>query len=181
MPVHDLLIHPREGDLVLGTYGRGFWIGDITPLQELTPELLAKNVHLFDVEPRARYGFSGQGMNYHLFGDKYIEVPNEREAIVINYYLKAADSTGARVTITDVTGKPVAQLSGSGRAGINRIEWNMRATAGVTPPAAPAGRGGGGGRGGQFGTPAPVGDYLVTIEAAGEKLTKVARIRERIS
>ncbi|MBZ5497953.1 MAG: hypothetical protein LAP85_16245 [Acidobacteriia bacterium] len=181
VPVHDLLIHPREGDLVLGTYGRGFWIGDITPLQELTPELLAKNVHLFDVEPRARYGFSGQGMNYHLFGDKYIEVPNEREAIVINYYLKAADSTGARVTITDVTGKPVAQLSGSGRAGINRIEWNMRATAGVTPPAAPAGRGGGGGRGGQFGTPAPVGDYLVTIEAAGEKLTKVARIRERIS
>jgi hypothetical protein len=34
--VHDLLIHPREGDLVLGTYGRGFWTGDITPLQQLT-------------------------------------------------------------------------------------------------------------------------------------------------
>ena len=33
-------IHPRENDLVLGTYGRGFWTGDITPLQELTPEVL---------------------------------------------------------------------------------------------------------------------------------------------
>ena len=38
--VTDLVIHPREGDLVLGTYGRGFWTGDITPLQELTPEVL---------------------------------------------------------------------------------------------------------------------------------------------
>ncbi len=176
--VHDLLIHPREGDLVLGTYGRGFWTGDITPLQELTPEVLEKNVHLFDIEPRARYGFTGQGANYHLFGDKYIEVPNEREAIVINYYLKAADSAGARVTIADILGKPVAQLTGPGRAGINRIEWNMMATAGITPPAAPAGRGGG--RGGQFGTPAPVGEYVVTLDVAGEKLTKVAKIRERI-
>ena len=34
-------------------------------------EVLDKPVHLFDIEPRARYGFSTQGMNYHLFGDKY--------------------------------------------------------------------------------------------------------------
>ena len=83
--MHDLTIHPRENDLVLGTYGRAFWTGDITPLQELSAEVLDKPAHLFDIEPRARYGFSTQGMNYHLFGDKYIEVPNEPEALVINY------------------------------------------------------------------------------------------------
>ena len=49
--------------------------------------------YLFDIEPRARYGFSAQGMNYHLFGDKYLEVPNEPDALVINYYLKA-DAAG---------------------------------------------------------------------------------------
>ncbi|HUL75568.1 MAG TPA: hypothetical protein VLT86_20815, partial [Vicinamibacterales bacterium] len=176
--VSDLLIHPREGDLVLGTYGRGFWTGDITPLQELTPEVLEQNVHMFDIEPRPRYGFSGQGMNYHLFGDRYVEVPNERDALAINYYLKSADAGGAKVTITDMLGKPVAQLTGPGRAGLNRVEWNMQHTAGATPPATP-GRGGGG-RGGQFGPPAPVGDYLITVEVGGEKVTKVGRIRERI-
>ena len=44
--------------------------------------MLDAPAHLFDVEPRARYGFGIQGMNYHLFGDKYLEVPNEPEALV---------------------------------------------------------------------------------------------------
>ncbi|MEZ5001153.1 MAG: hypothetical protein R2727_11200 [Bacteroidales bacterium] len=29
--VRDLLVHPRENDLVIGTYGRAVWIGDISP------------------------------------------------------------------------------------------------------------------------------------------------------
>ncbi len=139
-------------------------------------------MHLFDVEPRPRYGFGGQGMNYHLFGDRFIEVPNERDALSINYYLKAADRAGARVTITDMLGKPVAQLTGPAKAGLNRAEWTMQITAGAAPPAGGPGRagGGGGGRGGQVGPPAPVGDYVITLEAGGEKLTKVGKIRERI-
>jgi hypothetical protein len=75
--VHDLTIHPRENDLVLGTYGRAIWVGDITPLQELSAEVLNKTAHLFDVEPRARYGFAAIG-NYNLYGDKYLEVANGR-------------------------------------------------------------------------------------------------------
>ncbi len=38
--VHDLTIHPRENDLVIGTYGRALWTGDITPLQELSADVL---------------------------------------------------------------------------------------------------------------------------------------------
>jgi hypothetical protein len=183
--VTDLTIHPREGDLVLGTYGRGFWTGNITPLQELTPEVLDQNVHFFDIRPRPRYGFNGQGMNYHLFGDRYVEVPNERDALDINYYLKSADASSARVTITDIAGKPVAQLSGPGRAGLNCVEWTMLTMpAGATAASAGCGQTGGGrgggGRGGNVGAPAPVGDYIVTLEIGGEKLTKIGRIRERI-
>jgi photosystem II stability/assembly factor-like uncharacterized protein len=172
--VHDLTIHPRENDLVLGTYGRAFWAGDISPLQELSTDVLNKPVYLFDIKPRAHYGFNGQGMNYHLFGDKYIEVPNEPEALVINYYLKTPASSGARVTITDVQGKTMAQLAGPAQAGLNRVQWNMQVSTGQPP----SGRGG---RGGGFGAPlAPPGDYLVTLEVGGEKLTKTGRIRERI-
>ena len=102
--MHDLTIHPRENDLVLATYGRALWTGDITPLQELTADVLDQPMHLFDVEPRARYGFSTQGTNYQLFGDKYLEVPNEPDALVVNYYLKADAAPAPRITITDAAG-----------------------------------------------------------------------------
>ncbi len=36
MPVQDMKIHPREGDLVLGTFGRGVWVLDnLAPLREM--------------------------------------------------------------------------------------------------------------------------------------------------
>src|SRR4029453_6771298 len=51
--VHDLTIHPRENDLVIGTYGRALWTGDITPLQELSAAVLEKPAHLFAIAPGA--------------------------------------------------------------------------------------------------------------------------------
>jgi hypothetical protein len=174
VPVHDLTVHPRENDLVLGTYGRGVFIGDITPLQELSAEVLAKPFHLFAVEPRAAYGFRALG-NFHLFGHKYIEVPNEPDALVINYHLRAAIDGGARVTVADIRGDQVAQLRGPSNAGMNSVLWNMRrGSAGAS-----GGRGGGfGGRGG--GPPLPAGDYRITVEAGGQQATTIGRIRERI-
>lgn len=49
-PVHDLIVHPRENELVLGTHGRGIYIGDVSKVQQLTPSLLAKNMHLFQID-----------------------------------------------------------------------------------------------------------------------------------
>ena len=129
---HDLTIHPRENDLVMGTYGRAVWVGDITPLQDLTPETLEKNAHLFDVEPRARYGFSAIG-NYFLRGHSYLDAPNEPDAIVINYYVKSDVESGARVTVAEPGGRVLTTLTGQARRGLNRVQWSL---------------GGGGGRGG---------------------------------
>src|SRR5262245_14343780 len=161
--VHDLTIHPRENDLVLGTYGRAFWTGDITPLQELSVKTLDETAHLFDVEPRARYGFSTQGMNYHLFGDRYLEVPNEPEALVINYYVKADGPSAAKITVKDSAGRTVREVEGPAKAGLNRA---------LVPLAGGGGRGfgggGGGGGRGRGGAPATapltVGDYTVTVD-----------------
>jgi photosystem II stability/assembly factor-like uncharacterized protein len=161
--VHDLTIHPRENDLVLGTYGRAIWVGDISPLLELSAEVLAKPAHLFDIEPRARYGFAAIG-NYNLYGDKYIEIPNEPEALVVNYHLRADAAGAARVTVSDAAGRAVRQMEGPAKRGLNRAVVSL---------------GGGGGRGGA----APglaTGEYVVSVEVAGEKLTKPARVRERL-
>jgi hypothetical protein len=166
--VHDLTIHPRENDLVLGTYGRGIFVADITPLQELSAEVLGKPFHLFAPEPRTPYNFRALG-NYHLFGHAYIEVPNEPDAIQITYYLRAKADSGARITVHDIKGEAIGQLKGPAEAGINRVPWNMRAGS------APTGRGGRGG-----GPTLPPGDYRITVEAGGQTLTTVGRIRERI-
>src|SRR5690606_10729910 len=51
-PVHDMVIHPRDHDLVIATHGRGIYIIDkITPLRQLTDEVLAKTIHFFSIEP----------------------------------------------------------------------------------------------------------------------------------
>jgi hypothetical protein len=182
--VQDLVIHPRENDLVLGTYGRGFWTGDISPLQDLTAETLSASVHLFDIKPKAHYGFSTQGMNYRLFGNKYIEVPNEPDAMIIDYWAKEASAKQERITITDIAGKQIAQLSDEVKAGLNRVQWGMTEVT-APPPGVAAGRGAraggaGGGRGGGGGALVPPGDHLVTLEIGTDKETKVGKVRDRI-
>ena len=164
--VHDLLIHPRERDLVLATYGRALWTGDISPLQELTAEVLNRPAHLFDIEPKTRWGFGSQGMNYQLYGNKYIQVPNEPEGIIVNYYVKEAGSDSARVSIADASGRVVFQNSAIRRAGLNRMVAGF-------------GGGRGGGRGGAPAAALTPGDYTVTLDVAGLKLSKPAVLKVR--
>ena len=177
--VHDLTIHPRENDLVIATYGRALWSGDITPLQELSADVLDRPAYLFDVEAKARYGFSTQGMNYHLFGDRYLQVPNEPEAFAINYYLRAEAGSSARITVKDGGGNIVREVEGPAKRGLNRA---------LVPLAGGGGRGGAGNGGGQAARgrgaaptpPLATGDYVVTLDVAGVTLSKPARVRARI-
>ncbi len=52
-PVHDLLVHPRENDLVIGTHGRSIYIANIEHLQQiaLADSLLKKDLFLFALKP----------------------------------------------------------------------------------------------------------------------------------
>src|SRR4030095_11432813 len=68
VPVHDLVIHPRECDLVVGTFGRGIWITNIALLREVSESVLNEDVHFFAVQPRARRNEGALG-NYRLYGD----------------------------------------------------------------------------------------------------------------
>ena len=93
------------------------------------------------VDRCARYGFNTQGMNYHLFGDAYLEAPNEPEALVINYYLSRDASAEAKITVSDSSGHAIRQLTGPAKRGLNRA---------LVPLA-----GGGRGRGAGPATPPP--------------------------
>ncbi len=50
--IDDILVHPRDNDLIVATHGRSIWIlDDITPLQQLSEKVTAADAHLFDVRP----------------------------------------------------------------------------------------------------------------------------------
>ena len=142
----------------------------------MSAEVLSKPLHLFAVEPRAAYGFRALG-NFHLFGNKYIEVPNEPDALIINYYLRAKADGEAGATVFDIKGDRVAQIKGPAEAGLNRLSWNMRRGS----PSTGSGQGPSTGSG----QAASVGRDAARrvsrrAEAGGQQQTTIARIRERI-
>jgi photosystem II stability/assembly factor-like uncharacterized protein len=61
--VMDLVVHPRDGDLVIGTHGRALYVlDDLTPLREATAERLAEPLHLFGIaDARLSRGNMGSG------------------------------------------------------------------------------------------------------------------------
>ena len=108
-PVHDLLVHPRENDLVVGTHGRGFFISDITPLQELTPETLEKEIHLFAMEPQVNWIIPDRTV----VSSQNFAGQNERYGIEINYYLKYDAQENASITVYSGS-VPDTQVAGDG-------------------------------------------------------------------
>ncbi|HWO89513.1 MAG TPA: hypothetical protein VNL98_10225, partial [Gemmatimonadales bacterium] len=55
VPVHDLVVHPRDRALVAGTHGRSIYVMDIGPLEEVTDSILRAPAHLFAIEPALLY------------------------------------------------------------------------------------------------------------------------------
>jgi len=89
--VRDLAIQKRENDLVLGTFGRGFYVlDDYTPLRSVTAEMLKQDSALFPVRnalsyvPATPLGGSGKGFQ----GEQLFTAPNPPFGAEITYFLK---------------------------------------------------------------------------------------------
>lgn len=121
--VHDLLIHPRENDLVVATHGRGIFISDISPLQELNDKVFSEDVYLFEVEPKKQRVMR---RSQSLSGHRHFTTPNEPYGFLIYYYLKNDVPTDASITITDPYGEEINTLKGTAKAGLHKVVWNMR-------------------------------------------------------
>jgi photosystem II stability/assembly factor-like uncharacterized protein len=124
-PVYGIAVQERFHDLVIATYGRGFWIlDDLTPLQQLTPQVLAASAHLFPPLPAYRFR---QITNDSVIREDEIAAGNDPPyGAGINYYLKTPATGKVTITILDQQGRGVRTLEGTNNAGINRIHWNLR-------------------------------------------------------
>ncbi len=122
--MHDLVIHPRENELVVATHGRGIYVTDISPLQEMSPELLKKDVHLFQVQDEIQWNYISRGK---IYGQKQFTAPNEPLGVKIYYYLRKAVQEEAVIRVSDTYGNKIRELKGKADRGINKVIWDMRA------------------------------------------------------
>lgn len=136
--IQDLVIHPRDHDLVAGTHGRSIWIlDDITPLQQLTDVVRAKPGHLFEQriatlwENRSRGGqrghfwFGGENPASFQAAANLPRVPS-RNVAVISYWLKSATASPAVLEISEPGGQTKRTITLPPEAGIRRYEWDLR-------------------------------------------------------
>ena len=89
--VRDLWFQKRHDDLVIATFGRGFWVlDDVSPLRAMTPAIAANEATLFPTRDadlfveRAQYGLPGKSFQ----GATFFTAPNPPFGAVFTYYLK---------------------------------------------------------------------------------------------
>lgn len=137
-PVTDLVIHPRDHDLVIGTFGRAIWIlDDIRPLREMANTGIAKvknkALHLFEL-PDAYLYSTGESIGYRQgkVGDALYNGENRAYGALISYHLKEGNDARklaleeqVEITVANASGEIIRHLYAMPKAGINRINWEL--------------------------------------------------------
>ena len=159
VPVDDLVIHPRDEDLIVGTHGRSIYIlDDIGPLARYrsdvsTAQLFApRDATMFLPWKHESYGAQGQYVG-----------ENPTAGAIVTYHLPNALDVPATLTVRDEGGAKLRLLEGSARKGFNRVVWDLRAEG---PEGVTDGRG-------PF---VPTGTYTFALEVGAERLDTTVRV-----
>jgi hypothetical protein len=166
VPVDDIMVHPREKDLVIGTHGRSIWVlDDASSFAQLTPEVRSRPLALLDIlpgEPRLYFG-RGYGGGAAIFRAK-----NPPMGATINYWVREDTGDPAAIAIADASGFVIRKLEGPARRGLNRVVWDLQAD-----------------KKHLFNSPdqqldqtqfVPAGDYKVTVSVGEEKAEKTVKV-----
>jgi photosystem II stability/assembly factor-like uncharacterized protein len=185
VPVHDMVIHPRENDLVLGTHGRGFWIlDDITVLEEMTSEVMSSEIHL--ASPRRARQISSFNRGRSSLGDARFAAANPPNGAIISYWVgqptssapgdqggAAEETPEVEIEVLDSNGQVVRRLdppAGGTGPGIHRLTWDLRYAPALLPNLE------GGIDRGPRGPWVLPGDYQVRLRRGEQEQTRPLRI-----
>jgi len=178
-PFYGLVVQEHFNDLVIGTYGRGFWIlDDLGPIQQMTEAVTRSAAHLF--EPRDSYRFQPVTEPMIMYED-WARGENPPTGASLSYWLGEGTAGPVQIRVENAAGETVSTVNGTDHAGINRVWWNFRGEGPeqiklrTKPRYAdwyPLPEGFRSGGGGQFfgggGPLQPPGTYTVTLVVAGE-------------
>ena len=132
--VRDVVVHPRDGDLLIATHGRGIYVlDDLTPIRKMTPEVLDADAAFLEARPSV---IPVPASEQRFDGDADFNGTSLSESASIVYYQKKRHILGdLKFEIYDQKGELISRISGNKRKGLNRLEWPMR----MKPPKVPAG------------------------------------------
>jgi photosystem II stability/assembly factor-like uncharacterized protein len=152
--IRDLDVHTdhHQNDLVIGTYGRGFWVlDDITPLRQIAASaqsIASSSVYLFEPEDAIR-----ARINSNWDQPFSIEVPHAHNVpygAIVDYYLSHEPNRPIQLQVFDAQGNLVRTMTStlpppiegaeypyywlaspesralSSHAGLNRVNWNLQ-------------------------------------------------------
>jgi len=165
-PVFDVQLHPRDGDAIIATHGRGLYIiDDLTSLRAMTTDTLTKDVAML---PSRASVLKIPAYDGRSEGDDLYSSGNVDDVASISYYLRKRHVVGdSKIEIYDAGNKLLATLPAGKRRGINRVEWPMRMKA----PKMPGGSSIVFSGGAFYGPRAPVGTYTVKFIKGKETYT----------
>ena len=169
--VRDLRIQARDGDLIVGTHGRGAWIlDDIRPIQEMA-NTDGKSLHLFPVRRATLWHYYWRIEN---LGDRHYTAKNPEFGASINYYLASGENVTTTVDIMDASGNVIRTLTDStAKAGVNRIVWDL----GYKEAEKMVGATGGGFWSGSMNPYVTPGTYTAKLKVNGEELETTIEVR----
>lgn len=171
--VHEFAQHPTSGEIVAGTHGRSLWIADVTPIRQMTQEARAAAAHLY--RPTTAIMWRSEPAR-GASGTRRFIGENPPTGVPI-YYSLTRRPQSISLTIEELDGRVLRELSAATEPGLYRVLWDFR-RAPQQPQGGPggagggAGRGGGGGGGGGAGAALPPGRYRVVLTVDGNRLTQ---------
>jgi photosystem II stability/assembly factor-like uncharacterized protein len=134
--VRDIVVEPHSSDLVLATHGRGIWIiDDISPLRQLTANVMAADAVVLSGPPSIQYFNSNGGWPE---GDATFTGPSRPNDATVTYYQARRHIFGdLKLQVFDSSGTKLAEFAPrSKHKGLNRTSWSMRLPPPIIPPGA---------------------------------------------
>ena len=130
-PIYYIAIQKNFRDLVIATYGRGFYIlDDITPIREWSKQQVKNKNELF--APKQAYRFNYKtGIHAE---SSMVTGQNPPAGASINYYLAEEVKDKPSIIILNQQGDTINKMNGSKKKGFNRVWWNLSHTSIVLPP-----------------------------------------------
>ncbi len=177
LPFNDLVIHPRDNDLVLGTHGRGIWILDnLNALQELSLEKLQQEAALFSIPDAELINYTQEGGHR---GDVFYRGENPPRGAIMDLYLREPVASGQiDLAIQDMAGNTIRKLKPDTTAGIQRLSWNGRYPNLARPYREPSYEDEDRRRSGPSGPLVSPGLYKAVLTVNGNSYTQTFRIKD---
>lgn len=118
VPAYDMLVHPRDYDLVVGTHGRSVYVMDVKPLHAVADHINQTVLALKTEGVRYSDRWGQRSAPY-----REVYEPNVQWLYWIGD--KSVQNKTISITIKDKSGKTVKELSDNGSYGFNSFSWNL--------------------------------------------------------